>query len=146
MCIHYIMATAAVQQPVGDTFSRVAEPLVQENNLKKHDVATQLFYYKDPGDGSPPAPSYVGYVSAIVSNTIRTISSNVLFRKPETYDRPHVAQDVVVHDISGEEDHYTLDSHGFQIYKHESGEKDFQDDGKIKAEYYPETEQLLKDA
>lgn len=29
--------------------------------------------------------------------------------------------------------------------KHESQEKDFLDDGKIKAEYYPEVEQLLKD-
>ena len=51
-----------------------------------------------------------------------------------------------MHDISGEEDRYTLDSHGFQIYPHESAEKDFQDDDKIKADYYPETEQLLKDA
>jgi hypothetical protein len=29
--------------------------------------------------------------------------------------------------------------------KHESKEKDFLDDAKIKAEYYPEVEQLLKD-
>lgn len=53
---------------------------------------------------------------------------------------------MTVHDISGEEDRYTLDSHGFQIYPHESVEKDFQDDDKIKTDYYPETEQLLKDA
>lgn len=58
------MATAAVQHAPGDTFSHVAIPVVQDNKqdnkLKKHDVATQLYYYKDPGDGSPPAPSYVG--------------------------------------------------------------------------------------
>jgi hypothetical protein len=66
--------------------------------------------------------------------------------KPETYIRPHVAQQVVVHDISGDEDRYTLDSHGFQIYPHESNEKEFQDDDRIKADYYPETERLLKDA
>lgn len=54
------MATAAVQRAPGETFGRVAEPLVQENKVKKHDVATELFYYKDPGDGSPPAPTYVG--------------------------------------------------------------------------------------
>ena len=53
---------------------------------------------------------------------------------------------MTVHDIAGDEDKYTLDSHGFQIYNHESKEKDFLDDEKIKAEYYPETEQLLKDA
>lgn len=49
-------------------------------------------------------------------------------------------------DISGEESKYTLDSHGFQIYRHESKEKEFVDDEKIKAEYYPEVEHLLKDA
>lgn len=73
-------------------------------------------------------------------------TTNVYRSKPETYIRPHVAQQVVVHDISGDEDRYTLDSHGFQLYPHESIEKDFQDDDKIKADYYPETEQLLKDA
>lgn len=52
---------------------------------------------------------------------------------------------VVIHDISGEEDKYTLDTHGFQFVKHESKEKDFLDAEKIKAEYYPETEQLVKD-
>lgn len=52
----------------------------------------------------------------------------------------------MVRDISGDESNYTLDSHGFQIYGHTSQEKAFEDDEKIKAEYYPETEQLLKDA
>ena len=51
---------------------------------------------------------------------------------------------MTIHDVSGEEDQYTLDSHGFQYVKHESKEKDFTDDEKIKAEYYPEMEQLLK--
>jgi hypothetical protein len=59
--------------------------------------------------------------------------------------RPHVAQSVTVHDIAGDEDKYSLDSHGFQFVKHESKEKDFLEEEKIKAEYYPETEQLLKD-
>jgi hypothetical protein len=60
--------------------------------------------------------------------------------------RPHTPKSVTVHDITGDEDKYTLDSHGFQFVKHESKEKDFLDDKKIKAEYYPEVEQLLKDA
>lgn len=68
------------------------------------------------------------------------------YRKPETYDRPTQPLDVVVKDITGEESKYTLDSHGFQIYHHESKEKEFLDDEKIKAEYYPEIDQLLKDA
>jgi hypothetical protein len=68
-------------------------------------------------------------------------------RKPETYNnRAFVEQKAVVTDISGDESQYTLDSHGFQIYNHKSAEKDFVDDEKLQAEYYPETEQLLKDA
>lgn len=51
---------------------------------------------------------------------------------------------VVIHDISGEVEKYTLDTHGFQFVKHESKEKDFFDVEKIKAEYYPETEELVK--
>lgn len=95
-------------------------------DLKKNHVQTTLNYYKDPKDGSPPAPSYVG--------------------RPETYYRENEALNVTVIDISGNELDYTLDGNGFQIYYHESKEKDFFDDDKIKAEYYPETEQLLKDA
>ncbi|WPH04500.1 Hypothetical protein R9X50_00739100 [Acrodontium crateriforme] len=126
------MATAAVQLAPGHSFAtnQVDAKLNQPTKLEKHDVLADLFYYKDPGDGSEPRPTYVGSVMV----------------KPETYERPFETQQSVVHDISGEEDKYTLDSHGFQIYNHESEEKDFVDDEQIKAKYYPETEQLLKDA
>lgn len=123
------MASAAVQQPGGHSTS--FEPLttqVQEtktSQAEKHHVRTSLNYYKDPGDGSLPPPSYVG--------------------KPETYERPVEPLEVTVHDIRGEEDKYTLDGQGFQIHKHSSVEKDFLDDEQIKAQYYPEVEQLLKD-
>ncbi|KAL3440523.1 amino acid permease-domain-containing protein [Aspergillus insuetus] len=53
---------------------------------------------------------------------------------------------VTIHDISGHELEYTLDGNGFQYYYHESAEKEFVDDEQIKKVYYPETEQLLKDA
>lgn len=78
------MATAAVQYAPGHKFDQAVESGFQnDNKLKKHDVATELYYYEEPADGSEPAPSYVG--------------------KPETYNRPHVAQKVIVHDIAGEE-------------------------------------------
>ena len=53
--------------------------------------------------------------------------------------------DVEVTDIASSEAKYTLDSHGFQIVKHESKEVKFVDEDQIKNTYYPETEQLLKD-
>ena len=125
------MASAEIQQPQGH--STTFEPLQAKTEVvssaptsKVHDVSTQLHYYKDPGDGSEPAPSYVG--------------------RPETYERPYDPHNVVVQDVRGEEDRYTLDKNGFHIYRHKSVEKDFLDDEQIKAVYYPETEQLLKDA
>ena len=84
--------------------------------------------------------------AAILGANVRNMTLTWGPSKPETYDRPHVSQDVTIQDVSGEEGKYTLDSHGFQIYKHESKEKAFLDDEQLKAEYYPETEQLLKDA
>lgn len=79
------MATAAVQYAPGHNFDQAVEPGRQAAKpFVKHDVATELYYYADPGDGSAPAPSYVG--------------------KPETYIRPHVAQKVTVRDIAGEEE------------------------------------------
>jgi hypothetical protein len=91
---------------------------------KARDVVTTLNYYKDPPGGGPPHATYID--------------------RPETYYREPLPQQVTVHDIRGTEDQYTLDTTGFQIVKHESAEKDFLDDEQIKAIYYPEVEQLLK--
>ncbi|KAG9233307.1 hypothetical protein BJ875DRAFT_464451 [Amylocarpus encephaloides] len=92
----------------------------------KHDVATKLNYWDDPGDGSGPTPIYIG-------------------KGRITNERPHLAHDFVISDVTGDEDQYTLDSHGFQYCSKESTEKEFLDDEKIEAEYYPECQQLLKD-
>ncbi len=125
------MASAVTQGPSGHLTS--FEPLdtkVQTNSTSKatepHHVHTALNYYEDPGDGSEPTPAYVG--------------------KPETYEKPCESLGVTVHDIRGKEQNLTLDKTGFQIHSHKSVEKDFIDDDQIKAVYYPETEQLLKNA
>ncbi|KAJ5750732.1 hypothetical protein N7533_007760 [Penicillium manginii] len=119
------MASAAVQVSAGHGPSLSEKPAIPVSD-KPHHVQTTLNFFKANEDGSPPAPAYVG--------------------KPETYDRPSEPLATTVHDISGHELDYTLDGQGFQLYYHESAEKDFVDDEKIKREYYPETEQLLKDA
>lgn len=92
---------------------------------KPHDVYTSLAYHKPNEDGSPPHPTYVD--------------------KPETYERPVEWHDAVIHDVTGRESEFTLDGNGFQYYRHDSREKDFVDDDHIKAVYYPEVDQLLKD-
>lgn len=66
--------------------------------------------------------------------------------KPESYERPVNPVKLTVTDIRGDVDKYSLDGNGFAIYNFASAEKDFVDDDKIKAEYYAETERLLKEA
>jgi len=124
------MASAAVQTSSGhlSSFIPLTAPAADSSTSspKPHDVKTTLNYYKDPGDGSAPLPTHAG--------------------KPETYERPAEAVEVTVNDIRGKEKDFTLDRQGFQIYHHESVEKDFADREHIKAVYYPEIEQLLKEA
>lgn len=92
----------------------------------KHNVATTLNYWDDPGDGSLPTPIFIG-------------------RGKVTNKRPHRPHDFVVIDITGEEERYSLDTHGFQYCKHESKEKRFTDDQAIQTAYYEECRTLLTD-
>ncbi|KAL2259719.1 hypothetical protein VTK26DRAFT_6510 [Humicola hyalothermophila] len=108
----------------------VASPttLVKDATGQQHNVRTVMNYYKDPGDGTLPAPFYA-----------------VPKEGQKNEPRPSLPIEVVVTDISGSEKNYTLDSHGFQIVQHASKEKQFLDEEAIRSEYYRETEQLLKD-
>jgi hypothetical protein len=54
------MAAAAVQHAPGNILDQVIEPVARETRPAKHDVFTELNYYQDPGDGTLPAPFYVG--------------------------------------------------------------------------------------
>ncbi|RYP43596.1 hypothetical protein DL770_011591 [Monosporascus sp. CRB-9-2] len=91
---------------------------------RPRDVLTTINYFIGPSDGSKAQSYIVG--------------------QAQTYYRPAQPQPVVVHDIRGKEVDYTLDTHGFQLFRHESKEKEFLNLEKIKKEYYHETEQLLK--
>lgn len=56
---------------------------------------------------------------------------------------------VSISDITGREESFKLDTHGFQLYRHEVKSRcrddEYTNDEMIKAGYYPEMEQLLKD-
>ncbi|KAK4106121.1 hypothetical protein N658DRAFT_490728 [Parathielavia hyrcaniae] len=119
------MATPDVARPAVFT-PRDVEPSVVLSS--KHSVRAVMNYYKDPEDGSPPVPFYIDRPYA-----------------EQIHARPTAEVEVEVTDITGSEDKYTLDSHGFQLVGHESSEKRFLDEEKIKTQYYAETEQLIKD-
>ncbi|KAI8246742.1 hypothetical protein K4K55_003515 [Colletotrichum sp. SAR 10_96] len=55
---------------------------------------------------------------------------------------PHT---MTVTDVTGDEDTFTLDSHGFQYLRHASVETEFTDEERIKNVYYPEAEKLYKE-
>lgn len=114
--------------PPHELSSALSALSVQEGSKPQelHNVVADFHYYKDPGDGSLPPPYIVG--------------------KPETYQGVPETRSVTVHDIRGSEDQYSLDKTGFQIYHHSSAEKDFRDEEQIKKIYYPEIENLLKEA
>ncbi|KAJ5921007.1 hypothetical protein N7466_009333 [Penicillium verhagenii] len=122
------MASAAVQiLPSHGSALLADKPQVPPSiSEKPHHVQTTLNFLKENEDGSPLAPSYVN--------------------QPETYIREAVVLPATIHDVSGHEQDYSLDGQGFQFYYHKSQETDFLDDEQIKRTYYPETEQLLKDA
>lgn len=70
-------------------------------------------------------------------------------RTTVTNKRSTIATNVSVSDISGREDTFTLDRHGFQLCRHEAkspcAEKGYGNEKEIEEEYYPEMEQFLKD-
>lgn len=127
------MAAAATQRPL-DAFSAphlhpnptLGIEYTNKPTNSPRDVPTTLNYFKPNEDGSPPAPAIIG--------------------RPETYDRPVLSTSVIVHDIRGSEQDYNLDTTGFQVVKHESEEKEFTDEEKIKDIYYKEVEEILKKA
>ncbi|KAH8161754.1 hypothetical protein CIB48_g6493 [Xylaria polymorpha] len=120
------MASADVQAPTGSLPTFFTEGLQAAGGpTSPSEVEAVLNYFKANEDGSPPAPSYVD--------------------RPETYERPVAPERVKITNIAGREAEFTLDKQGFQVVPNVAQEKDFVDDEHIKAVYYPETEQLLKD-
>ena len=54
------------------------------------------------------------------------------------------AKPVVIENVRGNEDTVTLDTAGFQFYKHTSKHTSFDNDEEIYREYYPESLELIK--
>ncbi|KAG6918618.1 hypothetical protein DXG01_013029 [Tephrocybe rancida] len=80
-------------------------------------------YYLPPLDGSRPY-------------------KNINDRNDKNYIRD--THKVIVKNIRGKENAFTLDASGFQYYKHESECKSFSNDEEIKQNYYPESVELVK--
>lgn len=119
------MASVDVEAPSTTLPAFFAEKVQAFESTDPSEVEAVLNYFKDNEDGSPPAPAYVD--------------------RPETYERSPAPRQVKITNIAGREAEFSLDKQGFEIICHVAEERDFTDEDHIKAVYYPETEQLLKD-
>ncbi|KAJ4487807.1 hypothetical protein J3R30DRAFT_3279841 [Lentinula aciculospora] len=91
-------------------------------------VSGTLFYFSPPKDGSEP----YNRVNADPTSTIPLANWT-----PEKYT-------VQIENVRGKEDSFLLDGAGFQYYKHPARHTSFTDEDEIKAEYYPESAELIK--
>lgn len=100
-------------------------PKTDDRLEQKHHIETTLNYWNDPGDGSTPTPIFIG-------------------KGHITNERPHLAHPFIVHDVSGDEERYSLNTTGFQYCRHKSQENAFTDENAIVSTYYDECKQLLR--
>ncbi|KAF8200286.1 hypothetical protein BJ912DRAFT_898308 [Pholiota molesta] len=91
-------------------------------------TATTLSYLVPPKDGARP------YLDINVDSITGERKENI----------GHTDKEVVIENVRGKEDTLSLDTTGFQYYKHPSQHKAFRNDDDIRAEYYPESADLIK--
>ncbi|KAH9476167.1 Hydroxylase/desaturase CTB9 [Psilocybe cubensis] len=94
-------------------------------------VTTTLHYF------TPPAGGERAYQKALVDPVTgeRTAEKNF-----DTEERPNI----VIENLRGREDSVSLDKTGFQYFIHPPKHTSFTNDDEIKAEYYPESIELIK--
>jgi hypothetical protein len=77
------------------------------------------------------------------------LPTNLIYYNEEGNASPyaHIGRPVqaTVTDVSGDENKYNLDDHGFQLVRQVTAVKDFFDENNVKSHYYPEIEKLLKE-
>ncbi|UPK98855.1 hypothetical protein LCI18_009790 [Fusarium solani-melongenae] len=100
------------------------------STIPRGDVTATLNFYQPPSDSSTPF-NYVDQPPK--GQPQRNFSDN--------------PQPTIIHDVRGREADFHLDQDAFQVIRNvpESSEAEFVDDDSIKANYYPEVEQLLLD-
>lgn len=96
--------------------------------------------------GPPSTTAQVTY-TVKPSNGVRAFQT--INADPKTGQRvmnfSRILRDVVIENLRGKEDSFTLDTAGFQLYNRPSKHKAFKDDSEIEREYYPESIELIKE-
>lgn len=113
------MTTTALSPHSPATFMTFSPPA-------KHNISTALQYVKLSAAGEALGPSTWG-------------------KTDFESDREELVP-VVIHDVRGNENQYTLDANGFQLVKHKCSmtKKEFAEEGNIEKIYYPEIAEVVK--
>lgn len=91
--------------------------------IQPRDVATEINYFHDTGQEMVPM-----------------VIGGPTLPKPQ----PKIPTKVVIADVTGQEDKYTLDKQGFQYVHHKTCLENFDDDDEIRRLHYPEMEELIR--
>ncbi|KAJ7617133.1 hypothetical protein FB45DRAFT_933496 [Roridomyces roridus] len=97
-------------------------------------VTAPLSYYSPPADGSAPYNRV---------NTPHWPAGDPTAQLPLSNWSP-VKHSIQIENVRGKEEAYLLDEAGFQFYHSPATHKSFLDEEEIKAEYYPESAELIK--
>jgi hypothetical protein len=92
------------------------------NTTPSSTVSAKLTFFVPPADGSKPA----------------------VYAADRSRNYTDVQHEVVIENVRGKEDQYTLDNAGFQWLNAPARHKSFKTEEEIKNEYYPESIELLK--
>lgn len=92
------------------------------NTTPSSAVSAKLTFIVPPVDGSKPA----------------------VYAADRSRNYTDVQHEVVIENVRGKEDQYTLDNAGFQWLNAPAKHKSFQTEEEVKSEYYPESIELLK--
>ncbi|KAF8814345.1 hypothetical protein BYT27DRAFT_7179504 [Phlegmacium glaucopus] len=91
-------------------------------------ITANLFYAIEPDGG--------------VRACLRLNADPITGEKKRNYEREE--KSVIIENVRGKEDSLTLDTAGFQFYKHTSKHTTFANDEEIRNEYYPESTEIIK--
>lgn len=111
--------------------NRYTAPEIKSPIHGKHDMSAGLVYFKR--DSRP-------------MDTVDWQNAESKAKHDQMVKENEEAKSVVIQDIRGEEQKYTLDVHGFQYVRHEiTGVSNWSDEAQIKEIVIPETEKLVRE-
>lgn len=88
----------------------------------------------------PTEPTTLYYYLEVKDGGILQTYPGIAYEKR----RKHVPHDVTITDLRTVKDDFTLDKNRFQLTKNVSDDKEFLDEERVRKEYYPQCEALIK--